>query len=158
MTTPHDIADELATGEPRYRPDQPGQVADQLAAVDAAGDTAAATIQGRPIVVLTMRGARSHLLRRVPLMRVEHEGRYLAVASKGGAPQHPDWFHNLRSGPDVLVQDGTTTHRTRARLLPEEGPERQDWWERAVRAFPPYAEYQERAGRVIPLFVLDPVD
>jgi deazaflavin-dependent oxidoreductase (nitroreductase family) len=88
-------------------------------------------------------------------MRVEHEGSYAAVASKGGAPQHPAWFHNLVAGGDVLVQDGTEQHVLRVRLLPD-GPERDVWWERAVRAFPPYADYQVRTERQIPVFVLEP--
>jgi F420H(2)-dependent quinone reductase len=138
-----------------FLPERSEWVARQLAAVDAARDTRAATIQGRPIVVVTMRGARSGLLRRVPLMRVEHGGSYLAVASKGGAPQHPAWFHNLRAHADVLVQDGTEQHVCRARLL-EEGPERDTWWARAVEAFPPYADYQTKTERLIPVFVLEP--
>lgn len=137
-----------------FLPERSEWVARQLADVDAARDTRAASIQGRPIVVVTMRGARSGLLRRVPLMRVEHEGSYLAVASKGGAPEHPAWFHNLRTHADVLVQDGTEQHVRRARLL-EEGPERDAWWRRAVEAFPPYADYQERTARLIPVFVLE---
>ena len=101
-----------------------------------------------------MRGARSGMLRRVPLMRVEHDGDYLAVASKGGAPEHPQWFHNLRVHPDVLVHDGTEQHVRHARLL-EQGPEREAWWERAVRAFPSYADYQSSTGRTIPVFLLE---
>lgn len=138
-----------------FLPERSRWVARQLAQIDAAGDTRAASIQGRPIVVVTMRGARTGLLRRVPLMRVEHEGSYLAVASKGGAREHPAWFHNLRAEGEVLVQDGIEQHVRRARLL-EEGPEREAWWERAVRAFPPYAEYQEKTERRIPLFALEP--
>ncbi|WP_338043706.1 nitroreductase family deazaflavin-dependent oxidoreductase [Ornithinimicrobium flavum] len=102
-----------------------------------------------------MRGARSGMLRRVPLMRVEHEGSYLAVASKGGAPEHPHWFHNVVAHPDVLVQDGSRQHPLRARLL-QDGPERDTWWERAVAAFPPYADYQAGTTRQIPLFLLAP--
>ncbi len=137
-----------------FLPERSEWVARQLADVDAARDTRAASIQGRPIVVVTMRGARSGLLRRVPLMRVEHGGSYLAVASKGGAPEHPAWFHNLRAHADVLVQDGTEQHVRRARLL-EAGSERDTWWQRAVEAFPPYADYQERTGRLIPVFLLE---
>ena len=150
----HDLAD-AAIGDPAaYLPEKSGWVADQLKAIDAAGDTRAADIQGRSIVVITMRGARSGMLRRVPLMRVEHGGSYLAVASKGGAPEHPAWFHNLVKNRDVLVQDGTSQQPMRARLL-EDGEERESWWERAVRAFPPYADYQEKTDRQIPVFVLE---
>ncbi|MFB9732572.1 MULTISPECIES: nitroreductase family deazaflavin-dependent oxidoreductase [Ornithinimicrobium] len=137
-----------------YLPERSGWVARQLAEIDGAGDTRAVQVQGRPVVVVTMRGARSGLLRRVPLMRVEHDGDYLAVASKGGAPEHPQWFHNLRVHPDVLVHDGTEQHVRHARLL-EQGPEREAWWERAVRAFPSYADYQSSTGRTIPVFVLE---
>lgn len=152
----HALAD-LAAGPTgtAYLPEKQSWVAQQLAAIDEAGTTAAASIQDRPIVVVTMRGARSGQLRRVPLMRVEHEGSYAAVASKGGAPEHPQWFHNLRAHADVLVQDGTEQHALRARLL-SDGPEREAWWERSVAAFPSYADYQEKTERQIPLFVLEP--
>lgn len=152
---PHALADlAAAPGGTAYLPEKQGWVADQLSAIDAAGTTDAASVQGRPVVVVTMRGARSGQLRRVPLMRVEHDGSYLAVASKGGAPEHPQWFHNITAHSDVLVQDGTTQHALRARLL-EDGPEREAWWERAVAAFPSYADYQDKTDRQIPVFVLE---
>ncbi|AXH95308.1 nitroreductase family deazaflavin-dependent oxidoreductase [Ornithinimicrobium avium] len=131
-----------------------GWVARQLASIDAAGDTGAVSVQGRPVVVVTMRGARSGQLRRVPLMRVEHEGTYLAVASKGGSPKDPVWVHNLRADSEVLVQDGTDQQVRRARLL-EDGAERDAWWSRAVEAFPSYADYQEKTDRQIPVFILE---
>lgn len=159
MTQPtgsHALADDASVTDPAaYLPEKSGWISRQLAAIDSAGTTDAADVQGRRIVVITMRGARSGMLRRVPLMRVEHDGSYLAVASKGGAPEHPAWFHNLRAHGDVLLQDGTEQHVLRARQL-EDGPERDAWWERAVAAFPPYAEYQEKTDRTIPLFVLEP--
>lgn len=149
-------AAELVPGaDTAYLPEKSGWVADQLAQIDAAGDTSAATVKGMPVVVVTMRGVRSGMLRRVPVMRVEHEGTYAAVASKGGAPEHPHWFHNLKGGGDVLVQDGTTQEVRRVRML-EDGPERDTWWERAVAAFPPYADYQEKTDRQIPVFLLEP--
>jgi len=130
-------------------------VRDQLAAIDAAGTTRAVHVQGRPVVVVTMRGARSGRLRRVPLMRVEHGGRYLAVGSKGGAPRDPVWVRNLLAHPDVAVMDGDRTSTgLRARLL--DGAEREEWWARAVAAFPSYRDYQARTARTIPLFVLEP--
>lgn len=154
---PHALADDPSVHDPEaYLPLASEGVARQLADIDRAGTTDAASIQDRPIVVITMRGVRSGKLRRVPLMRVEHGGDYLAVASKGGHPAHPTWFHNISAHGDVLVQDGTEQHLLRARLL-EQGSEREQWWDRAVAAFPPYADYQERAERVIPLFVLEPV-
>jgi deazaflavin-dependent oxidoreductase (nitroreductase family) len=143
-----------AAGPAAYRTERSEWVARQLEAIDAAGDTRAVDVQGRPVVVVTMRGARSGLLRRVPLMRVEHGGSYLAVASKGGAPEHPAWFHNLVVGGEVLVQDGPEQHVRRVRLL-EQGPERDAWWARAVEAFPSYADYQHSTDRLIPVFLLE---
>lgn len=138
-----------------YLPEKSTWVANQLAAIDQAHDTSVVDVQGSPVVVVTMRGARSGMLRRVPLMRVEHEGTYAAVASKGGAPEHPAWFHNLRVGGEVLVQDGSEHHQRSVRLL-EAGPERDGWWERAVAAFPSYADYQRKTERLIPVFLLEP--
>ncbi|MGO0577271.1 nitroreductase family deazaflavin-dependent oxidoreductase [Ornithinimicrobium panacihumi] len=138
-----------------YLPEKSSWVANQLAAIDQAQDTSVVDVQGSPVVVVTMRGARSGMLRRVPVMRVEHEGTYAAVASKGGAPEHPAWFHNLRAGGEVLVQDGGEHHQRSVRLL-EAGPERDAWWERAVAAFPSYADYQRRTDRLIPVFLLEP--
>jgi F420H(2)-dependent quinone reductase len=139
-----------------YLPPASEWVRRQLEEIDAAGgDTRAVSIQGRPVVVVVMRGRRSGRLRRVPLMRVEHDGAYAAVASKGGAPEHPEWFHNLVADPEVLVHDGTAEVALRARVV--EGEEREQWWERCVAAFPPYADYQEKTARQIPVFVLEPV-
>lgn len=131
-------------------------VRSQLDVIDeAGGDTTVAQIQGRPIVVVTMRGAKSGRPRRVPLMRVEHDGRYLAVASKGGAPKDPMWVANIRKHPDdIVVRDGTTDIEMTSRELA--GEERDEWWERGVEAFPPYADYQRKTERTIPLFLLEP--
>ncbi len=137
-----------------YLPSPSEWVRKQVEAIDAAGDTRVAQVLDRPIVVLTMRGARSGKLRKVPLMRVEHEGRYLAVASKGGAPEHPQWYANLVANPEIELQDGTTTKPMRAREL--EGQERYEWWVRAVEAYPPYADYQVKTQRQIPIFILEP--
>lgn len=138
-----------------YLPPATQWVRDQLEAIDATGDTGAVDIRGRPVVVLTMRGRRSGALRRVPLMRVEHNGVYTAVASKGGAPDHPDWYFNLVADPWVELHDGTTHTQTRARQI--EGSEREQWWPRCVEAFPTYAAYAAGTDREIPVFVLEPV-
>lgn len=140
------------TGE--YEPSAAQWVRDQVAAYEASGGTEANTLpDGRPIVVITSRGHQSGKLRKNPVMRVEHEGSYAAVASKGGAPEHPSWFHNFVADPQVDLQDGPEPHSYVARLVT--GEERAAWWERAVAAFPPYAEYQQRTEREIPVFVLE---
>lgn len=128
----------------------------QLDAIDeAGGDTSAASVQGREVVVVTMIGAKSGRPRRVPLMRVEHDGSYLAVASKGGAPEHPQWVASIRKNPDqVSVLDGTTETQMTSREL--SGQEREIWWERGVAAFPSYADYQAKTERLIPVFLLEP--
>lgn len=128
---------------------------DQAQQIRDADDTSVAQIQGRPVVLLATTGARSGQTRHVPLMRVEHDGSYAAVASAGGQERDPQWAHNLRAHRDVDVLDGTEHRMTRVRELPP-GDERDAWWERCVAAFPPYAEYQERAERLIPVFVLEP--
>ncbi|MEU8813354.1 nitroreductase family deazaflavin-dependent oxidoreductase [Actinoplanes sp. NPDC048796] len=109
-------------------------------------------IQGKPIVVVTSVGAKSGKLRKTPLMRVEHDGEYLAVGSLGGAPKNPVWVYNLRENPRVELQDGTAKHEYEAREL--SGEERDVWWKRAVAAFPNYAGYQTKTTRLIPLFLL----
>lgn len=118
------------------------------------GTTEGIEILGSPIVMLTLRGAKSGRLRYTPLMRVEHDGRYAVVASKGGAPEHPGWYHNIKAHPEFPLQDGTVTKTYVAREA--EGAERAEWWDRAVAAYPSYAEYQEKTDRRIPVFVLEP--
>lgn len=137
-----------------YEPSPRDWVRDHVATIEEAGDTRATSMKGLPIVVMTMRGARSGKIRKVPVMRVEHDGRYVAVASHGGAPQNPKWYKNLVAHPDIELQDGTEVIPVRAREL--EGQERYEWWLRAVEAFPPYAEYQVRTQRQIPVFLLEP--
>ena len=112
------------------------------------------TLRGRPIVLVTMTGARTGAVRKVPVMRVEHGGSYAVVASKGGAPTNPAWYHNLVVNPKVQLQDGPTRRDYVAREV--SGDERAAWWARAVEAWPDYAQYQTRTDRVIPVFVLDP--
>ncbi len=110
---------------------------------------------GLPVIIVTTRGHRSGKLRKTPLMRVEHEGEYALVASKGGAPEHPEWFHNLVADPTaVMIQDGPEPWDAVVRRV--EGDERAQWYERAVAAFPPYAEYQEKTDREIPVFIASP--
>jgi deazaflavin-dependent oxidoreductase (nitroreductase family) len=113
------------------------------------------TLRGVPIVLVTSRGARSGKLRKTPLMRIEHGGRYAVVASYGGAPRHPVWYHNLKAHPGVELQDGARRVDMVAREL--DGDERAEWWERALEVWPDYAEYQTRTERVIPVFLLEPV-
>lgn len=112
------------------------------------------TLRGRPIVVVTTTGAKSGTVRKVPVMRVEHDGTYAVVASKGGAPKNPVWYHNLVAYPKVRLQDGPTTRDYVAREA--SGAERDLWWQRAVAAWPDYAAYQTKTERLIPVFVLDP--
>ena len=139
-----------------YVPPKTPWVARQLEQIDATGDTAAVHIQHRPVVVFTIRGKKTGLLRRVPLMRVEHGGSYVAVGSVGGAPKNPAWVASIKANPEVELQDGTTTVDLRARLL-EDGPERDEWWERCVAAYPSYADYQKKTERLIPVFLCEPV-
>jgi F420H(2)-dependent quinone reductase len=141
------------TGEREISP--MGWVREQTEKILESGTTTSVVHEsGRPIVLVTVRGAKSGKLRYTPVMRVEHDGRYAMVASKGGAPEHPNWYHNLVANPHVELQDGTVTKEYDAREV--SGAERDEWWERAVAAYPPYAEYQTRTDRQIPVFVLEP--
>jgi deazaflavin-dependent oxidoreductase (nitroreductase family) len=108
-----------------------------------------------PIIVVTTRGAKSGKLRKNPVMKVEHDGEYALVASKGGSPENPEWYHNLVAHPDeVVVQDGPEPFVATIREVT--GDEKAEWWERAVAAYPPYAEYQEKTARQIPVFIASP--
>jgi deazaflavin-dependent oxidoreductase (nitroreductase family) len=118
------------------------------------GTTEGVEVRGSPVVLLTLRGAKTGKLRYTPVMRVEHDGRYAVVASRGGAPEHPAWYYNIKAHPEFPLQDGTVTKNFVAREV--EGTERDEWWERAVAAYPPYAQYQASTDRQIPVFVLDP--
>jgi F420H(2)-dependent quinone reductase len=130
-----------------------GWVREQTVEVLKQGTTDGIQVLDRPIVLVTVTGAKSGKQRYVPLMRVEQDGRYVIVASNGGAALHPSWYFNLTANPDVTLQDGDKTAALRAREL--DGPEREQWWRLAVEAFPPYAEYQAKAARQIPVFVLE---
>jgi deazaflavin-dependent oxidoreductase (nitroreductase family) len=117
------------------------------------GTTDGVEILDRPVVLFTTTGAKSGKKRYVPLMRVEENGRYAMVASKGGDPSHPSWYHNVVAHPRVTVQDGDKVAELTAREV--DGAERDHWWKLAVQAYPPYAEYQTKTDRLIPVFVLE---
>ena len=138
-----------------YAPSPTDWVRTMVEKIEDAGTTDVADIIGLPVVLLTMRGARSGKIRKVPLMRVEHHGVYAAVASLGGAPKHPVWYYNLKADPKLTLQDGDVTREYVAREI--EGAEYDEWWQRSVAAYPPYADYQTKTSRKIPQFLLDPV-
>ena len=119
------------------------------------GGTEGTELKGRPVILLTTVGAKSGKIRKTPLMRVEHDGEYAVVASLGGAPKHPVWYFNIKKNPRVELQDGTVTKEYDSREVL--GDEKAVWWERAVEAWPDYAEYQSKTDRQIPVFVLTPV-
>jgi deazaflavin-dependent oxidoreductase (nitroreductase family) len=139
-----------------YMPSPSDWVRKQVEEYERSGGTSGTTLldTGMPVVVVTNKGAKTGAVRKTPLMRVEHEGSYAAVGSKGGAPQNPVWVYNLRANPEVVVQDGPQTWAMTAREI--SGEERAIWWERAVAAYPSYADYQKRTDRLIPVFILEP--
>jgi deazaflavin-dependent oxidoreductase (nitroreductase family) len=140
-----------------YEPSPSQWVRDQVDAYERSGGREANTLRdtGLPIIVITTRGNKTGKVRKTPLMRVEHAGEYALVASRGGAPKHPVWYYNLKAGPQtVTLQDGAQPFDVTVREL--SGEERAQWWKRAVEAYPPYAEYQERTTRQIPVFVASP--
>jgi deazaflavin-dependent oxidoreductase (nitroreductase family) len=140
-----------------YEPSPSQWVRDQVEEYEKSGGQRANTLRdtGLPIIVVTTRGNKTGKIRKFALMRVEHDGEYALVASKGGAPQHPLWYHNLIANPSaVTVQDGPEPFDAQVREVG--GTERAEWWERAVAAFPPYAEYQTRTEREIPVIVATP--
>jgi deazaflavin-dependent oxidoreductase (nitroreductase family) len=139
-----------------YEPSTAQWVRDQVDLYESSGGTEGTTLResGLPVIVMTNLGAKSGKIRKTPLMRVEHDGLYAVVASKGGAPEHPVWYYNLVAHPEVELQDGPVKQDMVARQIT--GDEKAAWWERAVAAFPPYAEYQEKTSRQIPVFVLEP--
>lgn len=140
-----------------YAPSTSDWARKQAELIEASGGTEGLTLQntGRPVIVLTTVGAKSGKLRKTALMRVEHDGVYAVVASRGGAPQHPQWYFNLVANPLVELQDEASKHDYRAREV--HGDEKTRWWERAVAAYPPYADYQLKTERQIPVFVLERV-
>jgi deazaflavin-dependent oxidoreductase (nitroreductase family) len=138
-----------------YEPSPKKWVRDQVEEYETSGGTRGTTMRGMPVIILTTRGARSGKIRKTPLMRVEHDGRYAVVASLGGAPKHPVWYYNVRADPRVELQDGPVRQDMAAREVT--GEEKARWWERAVAAYPDYAAYQRKTDREIPVFVLEPV-
>jgi deazaflavin-dependent oxidoreductase (nitroreductase family) len=137
-----------------YQPSTSQRSRDQVERYESSGGTEGTTMRGLPVVILTSLGARSGKLRKNPLMRVEHDGSYAVVASMGGAPKHPVWYYNLVKHPRVELQDGPVKQDMLAREL--SGDEKALWWERAVAAYPDYADYQKKTDRQIPVFVLEP--
>jgi deazaflavin-dependent oxidoreductase (nitroreductase family) len=155
MTNPKEILDlggDLFDSE--YEPSPVPRVRDQVALYEATGGTDGNTLEGRRVVILTSIGAKSAKVRKNPIMRVEDDGIYVAVASAGGAPKNPSWYGNLIAHPDVLVQDGSNVLHLRAREV--FGQEKQRWWLVAERFWPHYPEYRQAAGREIPMLLLEP--
>jgi len=141
------------TGE--YAPSPSTWVREQVDLYESSGGTKGTTMREMPVVVVTSLGARSGKIRKTPLMRVEHDGRYALVASQGGAPDNPTWYYNLVNHPQVEIQDGPVRQDMTVRIL--DGEEKAVWWQRCVAAFPDYADYQEKTDRQIPVFVAEPV-
>lgn len=138
-----------------YEPSALGFVREQVEQIVRTGTTDGVTMKDLPIVLMTYRGAKTGKLRKTPVMRVEHEGRYAAVASNGAQPANPAWYASLLAEPVVEVQDGAVTREYRAREV--SGDEKSLWWRRAVAAYPDYADYQRKIDRQIPVFVLEPL-
>ena len=139
-----------------YEPSPSSWVAKQVDEYEASGGQRANTLldTGMPVIIFTYRGRRSGKVHKSALMRVEHDGRYALVASKGGAPDHPVWYHNLVANPEIMIQDGPEPKDFVVREI--DGAERDEWWKRAVAAYPPYEEYQQKTDRRIPVLVADP--
>ncbi|MFI9273242.1 nitroreductase family deazaflavin-dependent oxidoreductase [Kitasatospora sp. NPDC052896] len=136
-----------------YEPSPQQWVRDQVELYESSGGKEGTTMRGLPVVLLTTRGAKTGKIRKTPLMRVEHEGTYAVIASLGGAPTHPVWYHNVLADPRVELQDGPVRRDMRAREVA--GEEKELWWARAIEAFPDYAEYQKKTQRQIPVLVLE---
>jgi deazaflavin-dependent oxidoreductase (nitroreductase family) len=151
MTSASEALAMSMSDQPELSPE--GWVRDQTEKILEQGTTDGVQVLDRPIVLFTTTGAKSGKKRYVPLMRVEEDGRYAMVASKGGAPGHPSWYFNVKAHPQISVQDGATVRDLTAREI--DGAEREHWWKLAVAAFPPYAEYQTKTERRIPVFVLE---
>ncbi|WP_194835239.1 nitroreductase family deazaflavin-dependent oxidoreductase [Nocardia sp. XZ_19_369] len=142
------------TGE--YEPSPSAQARQQVETYENSGGTKGTTMQGKPVILLTTKGAKSGKLRKTPLMRVEHNGEYAVVASLGGAPKNPVWYYNIKADPHVELRDGPVNKDYTAREV--FGDERQLWWDRATEVWPDYIEYTKKTDRTIPVFVLTPQD
>ena len=145
------------TSDVEYAPSAFKWVRDQVEAYERSGGREGNTLRdsGLPVIIVTMRGNKTGKVRKIALMRVEHDGEYALVGSMGGAPKHPVWYYNLTANPDeVTIQDGPEPFEARVREVT--GAERAAWWERAVAAFPLYAEYQQKTAREIPVLVAGP--
>ncbi len=136
-----------------YEPSPAQWVRDQVQEYESSGGQRANTLldTGLPVVIVTTRGSQTGKIRKMALMRVEHQGRYALVASLGGAPKNPVWYYNVKADPNVTIQDGPEALDFRVREVT--GDEKAEWWTRAVAAYPPYADYQEKTDRQIPVFV-----
>ena len=141
------------TGE--YEPSTSDWARENAELYMSSGGTAGTDLKGKPVILLTTIGAKTGKLRKTPLMRVEHDGEYAVVASLGGAPKNPVWYYNIVANPQVELQDGTESGDYRAREV--FGDEKAIWWDRAVAAYPDYADYQRKTDRAIPVFVLTPI-
>jgi len=141
--------------EGEYEPSPWDWVSEQVAQYEETGGKEGGFLQGKPVVILTTRGRKSHQLRKSALMRVEHDGQYAVVASMGGAPKHPVWYLNLLADPHVTLQDGDRVMDLQARTA--SAAERAEWWPHATEAWPPYDEYQTKTEREIPIVLFDPV-
>lgn len=140
------------TGE--YEPSPWDWVREHADTILETGTTEGTDMKGKPIILLTTIGAKTGKIRKTPLMRVEHDGEYAVVASLGGAPKHPVWYHNIVAHPHVELQDGPVNKEYEAREVFDQ--EKATWWDRAVAAWPDYADYQKKTDRQIPVFVLTP--
>jgi F420H(2)-dependent quinone reductase len=147
--------DQDLVAEPHV-PSSSERVRDQVALYEATGGREGGTLEGRPVVILTMTGATSGKIRKTPVMRIEHDGTYLAVASAAGAPSHPAWYYNLIAHPDVRLQDGAQVHSLRAREV--FGQEKAEAWKLAESRWPHFPDYRAKAGREIPILLLEPVN
>ncbi|MBI49958.1 MAG: nitroreductase [Dehalococcoidia bacterium] len=137
-----------------YIPSPKDWVAAQVELYEGSGGIDGTTLKGLPVVIVTNKGWKTGAIRKTPLMRVEVGGKYVLVASQGGAPKHPLWYHNLKADPKVKIQDGTEIYEMTVREVTDES-EKSQLWKSAVEAYPPYEEYQERTSRPIPVFLAE---